>query len=277
MGLFQSHDLLVEPDVTRGFIIKERGVTNMYSIGQFAKKTGLTIRALRYYDEKGLLTPAHISQGGQRLYNDDNILTVQKIVTYKYLDFTIEEIKALLHEENSLIESLQQQRHLLEQKRQQLDKVIASVDTAIKIHEKISVIEPTIFLLVLNSILTEEQQRTYLEQYLPLSVIDKIYGVLNDDLIELNRQYIEVAYAIKLAYKEQVSDEQLFALFQQFLNIIPRPIQIEIAQAFADVQIEELDDWLFPSPFTKEEEEWVMKQMERLQVLEVAFDEETSS
>ncbi|HEY4623914.1 MAG TPA: MerR family transcriptional regulator, partial [Solibacillus sp.] len=140
----------------------------MYSIGQFAKKTGLTIRALRYYDEKGLLTPAHISQGGQRHYNDDNILTVQKIVTYKYLDFTIEEIKALLHEENSLIESLQQQRHLLEQKRQQLDKVIASVDTAIKIHEKISVIEPTIFLLVLNSILTEEQQRTYLEQYLPL-------------------------------------------------------------------------------------------------------------
>lgn len=252
-------------------------MTNMYSIGQFAKKTGLTIRALRYYDEKGLLTPAHISQGGQRLYNDDNILTVQKIVTYKYLDFTIEEIKALLHEENSLIESLQQQRHLLEQKRQQLDKVIASVDTAIKIHEKISVIEPTIFLLVLNSILTEEQQRTYFEQYLPLSVIDKIYGVLNDDLIELNRQYIEVAYAIKLANKEQASDEQLFALFQQFLNIIPRPIQIEIAQAFADVQIEELDDWLFPSPFTKEEEEWVMKQMERLQVLEVAFDEETSS
>lgn len=62
-------------------------MTNMYSIGQFAKKTGLTIRALRYYDEKGLLTPAHISQGGQRLYNDDNILTVQKIVTYKYLDF----------------------------------------------------------------------------------------------------------------------------------------------------------------------------------------------
>lgn len=277
MGLFQSHDLLVEPDVTRGFIIKERGVTNMYSIGQFAKKTGLTIRALRYYDEKGLLTPAHISQGGQRHYNDDNILTVQKIVTYKYLDFTIEEIKALLHDENPLVESLQQQRHLLEQKRQQLDKVIASVDTAIKIHEKINVIEPTIFLLVLNSILTEEQQRTYLEQYLPLSVIDKIYGVLNDDLIELNRQYIEVAYAIKLANKEQVSDEQLFALFQQFLNIIPRPIQIEIAQAFADLQIEELDDWLFPSPFTKEEEEWVMKQMERLQVLEVAFDEETSS
>lgn len=248
----------------------------MYSIGQFAKKTGLTIRALRYYDEKGLLTPAHISQGGQRLYNDDNILTVQKIVTYKYLDFTIEEIKALLNEEKPLIESLQQQRHLLEQKRQQLDKVIASVDTAIKIHEKINVTEPTIFLLVLNSLLTEEQQRKYLAQYLPLPIIERIYPSLNDDLVELNRQYIEVAYAIKLAYKEQASDEQLFALFQQLLNIIPRSIQLEIVQAFAEVQMEDFDDLLFPSPFTKEEEIWITKQMERLQILEVDFDEETS-
>lgn len=248
----------------------------MYSIGQFAKKTGLTIRALRYYDEKGLLEPAHVSEGGQRLYNDENILTVQKIVTYKYLDFTIGEIKALLNEERPLIESLQQQKHLLEIKKQQLDKVIASVDTAIQIHEKINVTEPTIFLLVLNSLLTEEQQREYLAEFLPKATIDKMYQVLDADIVELNRQYIEVAYAIKVAYREQINDEELFALFQRFLNIIPKDIQIEIAQAFANAQVDQLDDLLFPSPFTKEEEEWATTQIERLQVLEVEFDEETN-
>ncbi len=253
-----------------------KDVRNMYSIGQFAKKTGLTIRALRYYDEKGLLEPAHVSEGGQRLYNDDNILTVQKIVTYKYLDFTIGEIKALLNEERPLIESLQQQKHLLELKKQQLDKVIASVDTAIQIHEKINVTEPTIFLLVLNSLLTEEQQREYLAEFLPKATIDKMYQVLDADIVELNRQYIEVAYAIKVAYREQINDEELFALFQRFLNIIPKDIQIEIAQAFAEAKVDQLDDLLFPSPFTKEEEEWATTQIERLQVLEVEFDEETN-
>ena len=248
----------------------------MYSIGQFAKKTGLTIRALRYYDEKGLLEPAHVSEGGQRLYNDENILTVQKIVTYKYLDFTIGEIKALLNEERPLIESLQQQKHLLELKKQQLDKVIASVDTAIQIHEKINVTEPTIFLLVLNSLLTEEQQREYLAEFLPKATIDKMYQVLDADIVELNRQYIEVAYAIKVAYREQINDEELFILFQRFLNIIPKDIQIEIAQAFAEAKVDQLDDLLFPSPFTKEEEEWATTQIERLQVLEVEFDEETN-
>lgn len=248
----------------------------MYSIGQFAKKTGLTIRALRYYDEKGLLEPAHVSEGGQRLYNNENILTVQKIVTYKYLDFTIGEIKALLNEERPLIESLQQQKHLLERKQQQLEKVIASVDTAIQIHEKINVTEPTIFLLVLNSLLTEEQQRNHLVEFLPKSTIDKMYQVLDADIVELNRQYIEGAYAIKVAYKEQINDKELLTLFQRFLNIIPKDIQIEITKAFAEVNIEQLDDLLFPSPFTKEEEEWVTIKMERLQVLEVEFDEETN-
>ena len=103
-----------------------------------------------------------------------------------------------------------------------------------------------------------------------------MYQLLEADLVELNRQYIEVAYAIKVAYREQANDEELFALFQRFLNIIPKDIQIEIARAFAEVNIEQLDDLLFPSPFTKEEEEWVTTQMERLQVLEVEFDEETT-
>ena len=49
----------------------------MYSIGQFAKKTGLTVRALRFYSEKGLLEPCFISDSGHRYYNDDSIEAIQ--------------------------------------------------------------------------------------------------------------------------------------------------------------------------------------------------------
>lgn len=58
----------------------------MYSIGKFAKKTGTSIRTLRYYGEKGLLQPAYVSDAGQRYYSEENIINSQKIATFKYLN-----------------------------------------------------------------------------------------------------------------------------------------------------------------------------------------------
>ena len=239
----------------------------MYTIGQFAKKTGLTIRALRYYDEKGLLKPASLSEGGQRLYNDENIVGAQKIATYKYLDFSIEEIKALLKEEGSLLTSLQQQKLMLEQKKKQLEMVISSLDTAITIQEKLTVTEPTLLLLVMHSLLTEQEQKKYLSQYLGESIIDEIYQLLENNLVEINRQYIEISYELKQAYKMQGIDEEVKQLLESFINIIPKEIQLKVAEAFAGVELEQVDSWLFPSPFTLEEEAWLGEQIERLNIL----------
>lgn len=247
----------------------------MYSIGQFAKKTGLTIRALRYYDEKNLLKPALISEGGQRFYDDSNLITVQKIVTFKYLDFTVEEIRQLLEEDLPILASFQQQKVLLEQKRQQLDRIIASLDTAISIHEKTDVQDPTIFLLVLHTLLTEEQQKEFLRQYLPQSLIDELYSLFDSNLVELNRKYIELSYAIKEAYANNVEGAELKTLLERFFNIFPEDMRLKIETAFADVALEgiEIDNWLFPSPFTPEEEQWIMAQIEQLQVLGGTMDE----
>ena len=118
----------------------------MYSIGQFAKKTGLTVRALRFYSDKGLLEPCHISEAGHRYYNDESIVRVQKIMTLKYLDYSLEDIEVLFSKgEIGLIESLQFQRKQLEKKRKQLDNVIGYLDQAIAIGERSETIEPTLY------------------------------------------------------------------------------------------------------------------------------------
>lgn len=241
----------------------------MYSIGQFAKKTGLTIRALRYYDEKDLLKPAKLSDSGQRYYDDSNLVTVQKIVTFKYLDFTVEEIRQLLLEDLPILDSFKQQKALLERKKQQLERVIASLDTAITIHEKTVVREPTIFLLVVHSLLTEEQQKEFLLQYVPQALVDELYALFDSNMVELNRKYIETAYAIKEAYTYKLEGDALKQLIEQLFNIIPQDISGEIATAFASVELEEIeiDNWLFPSPFTVEEEQWLLEQIEQLQIL----------
>lgn len=237
----------------------------MYSIGQFAKKTGLTVRALRFYSDKGLLEPCYISEAGHRFYNDESIVRVQKIMTLKYLDYSLEQIEALfLKGETELIESLQFQRRQLEKKRKQLDNIIVNLDQAIAIGERSETIEPTIFLSVIHNLLKEDEQKEYLRSLLPEALVDKLYDYFGMNLIEMNHQYIQLTHQLKQAYIEPISDNCLQSLIEQFSMIIPQEIAMEIAEALKDSDLTQMDEWLFPSPFTKEEEDWFIEQAKRL-------------
>ena len=51
-----------------------------YTAGDFAKKAGVTIRTIRFYDSKGLLKPSSISDSGYRLYTDADFAKLQIIL-----------------------------------------------------------------------------------------------------------------------------------------------------------------------------------------------------
>ena len=66
-----------------------------YTSGQFAKKANVSIRTVRYYDKQGLLKPAGMSEGGYRLYTDSDFAKLQKILSLKYLGFSLDEIRSI--------------------------------------------------------------------------------------------------------------------------------------------------------------------------------------
>ena len=246
----------------------------MYSIGQFAKKTGVTIRTLHYYDEIGLLTPAHISDSGQRFYNDDSIRTIQTILVCKYLDYSLEEIRAvLLDKEKTLIDSLHEQKIQLEAKRKQIDQMIASLETAIDIHEKSKTVDPASLLIVIHSLLTMDEQKKFLQQYLSKELIDQLYAYFDNNFVELNRKYIEYTHQIKQAFVEPIHDEELKQLILNYLELIPRELGLQIATHMQNIDVKDIDYWLFTPLFTEEEELWLIEQMERLNLYEVYEDE----
>lgn len=80
------------------------------SIGEFAKRTGTSIRTLQYYDEIGLLKPGKNVSSGHRVYSGKDILTLQKIMSLKLLWYSqapliiksIEIIHALYKQKQSL-------------------------------------------------------------------------------------------------------------------------------------------------------------------------------
>lgn len=69
-------------------------------IGELAKKTGLTIRALHHYDEIGLLSPSYRTASGHRLYQKEDIQKLQEIMLLQLMGFSLAEIKICLEKKD---------------------------------------------------------------------------------------------------------------------------------------------------------------------------------
>jgi DNA-binding transcriptional MerR regulator len=65
-------------------------------IGELATATGLTVRALRHYDQIGLLRPKTRTEGGYRLYGEAEVQRLQQIRSLQSLGFSLEQIGAML-------------------------------------------------------------------------------------------------------------------------------------------------------------------------------------
>ena len=68
----------------------------MMQIGEVATRTELSLRSLRHWEEVGLLTPSGRSDGGFRLYTDEDVEKILVIRRMKPLGFSIEEMKAVM-------------------------------------------------------------------------------------------------------------------------------------------------------------------------------------
>ena len=90
-----------------------------YTTGDIAALCGVTVRTVQYYDTRGILTPSALSEGGRRLYSEDDRKKLRIICFLRDLGLPIDAIGQLLSEEDpgSVIFLLleQQQRALQEE------------------------------------------------------------------------------------------------------------------------------------------------------------------
>jgi MerR family transcriptional regulator, thiopeptide resistance regulator len=67
-----------------------------WRIGELARETGLTVRALHHYDQLGLLSPLSRTAGGHRCYTSGDVRRLHRIVALRSLGISLEEIRTLL-------------------------------------------------------------------------------------------------------------------------------------------------------------------------------------
>ncbi|MDP8986983.1 MAG: MerR family transcriptional regulator [Actinomycetota bacterium] len=69
----------------------------MLQIGEVAGAVGLSLRTIRHYEEVGLVPPSGRTNAGFRLYTDDDVARLRLVKHMKPLEFTLEELRELLH------------------------------------------------------------------------------------------------------------------------------------------------------------------------------------
>ena len=89
----------------------------MRTVKQVSDLTGISVRSLHYYDEIGLLKPSRVTEAGYRLYDEEDIKTLQQILFFKELDIPLKEVKKIMSSPYfDKVEALKNHKKLLDRK-----------------------------------------------------------------------------------------------------------------------------------------------------------------
>ena len=98
-----------------------------YTTGEIAKLCGVTVRTVQYYDARGILVPAQLTEGGRRLYSEDDLKRMKVICFLRDLGLPIDSISQILSEDDpgSVIALLleQQEKTLKDEMREREEKL----------------------------------------------------------------------------------------------------------------------------------------------------------
>ena len=101
------------------------------TVGTVAKKMGVSVRTLQYYDREGILSPSSQSEGGRRLYSDKDVIQLHQILSMKHLGFSLDDIKNRLIPMDTPLEvahALTEQAGLISRKIQTLSQSLEQIE-----------------------------------------------------------------------------------------------------------------------------------------------------
>ena len=99
------------------------------TVKEISNLTGISVRALHYYDEIGLFTPTQRSEAGYRLYDDEDLKILLQILFFREFDIPLKKIKDTMSKVTlNRIKALQMQSKLLIAKKEHTERLISSID-----------------------------------------------------------------------------------------------------------------------------------------------------
>jgi len=139
-----------------------------YQIHEFARLTGLTVRALQHYDHLGLLKPVR-SRAGHRTYSDQDLQALVQILALKSVGVPLRQIAALRRSGGpGLARALHMQRAVLERRKPLLEKAITAIQNVELALENGQEADPAALRSLIEAVGPQEDMPGVLDDTVPL-------------------------------------------------------------------------------------------------------------
>ncbi|MDY8109569.1 MerR family DNA-binding transcriptional regulator [Fulvimarina sp. 2208YS6-2-32] len=137
----QDEEGVVDIDFLLG--LKDNGSAEQetYRIGDLAREFGVTLRTLRFYEDRGLLSPKR--RGTTRFYDKQDRARLRLVLLAKVLGFSLTEARQLIdlyHQPDGkrkqlelALERFEEQQVILQEQRREIDDSIAAMDLTMKV------------------------------------------------------------------------------------------------------------------------------------------------
>ena len=195
----------------------------MRTVKEVSDLTGISVRALHYYDEIGLLKPTGKSEAGYRLYDDKALETLQQVLFFREFDIPLKEIKAVMA--NPALDRnhiLQMQRKMLTIKKERMERLIASIDDILKGENKMD-------FTVFSKTEIEEMFQTMVE-HMPenmRNIAIKEFGSIE----QWKKHYMEVVSSEKMQ-KGYAKVVEWYGGKDKFLSVSQNSVSKEVAESY---------------------------------------------
>ncbi|WP_077622355.1 MerR family transcriptional regulator [Sediminibacillus massiliensis] len=240
-----------------------------YSIGEFSERTGISIRTLHYYDEIGLLQPEKNQSSGHRVYVQQDLLTLQKILSLKFLGYSLEKIRELMKESSftvDLNETLGLHLKALEKESARIDASMEAIRRVMRLLEEERAIDSNLLLSLINHLHLDNKQKEWMEEHMLTDVAKELANKSEQEKTEFDDTFLMLAKRVRMLYGRPFDDPEVIEMAGQYLEATFAFLGEDLIRQLADAEVEETDikelEQMMPSPFTEEEQEWLNQAME---------------
>src|SRR5690625_2971383 len=140
----------------------------VFSIGEISERTGISIRTLRYYDEIGLLVPEKNATTGHRIYNHQDIQNLQKVLSLKFLGYSLDKITDLLQQSSftvDLNDTLSLHLQALEEEKEEIEQSMNAIKQVIYLLKEEGEVESNLLFSLISGLHTEDIQKKWMERH----------------------------------------------------------------------------------------------------------------
>ncbi|WP_342507287.1 MerR family transcriptional regulator [Sporosarcina sp. FSL K6-2383] len=254
-----------------------------YSIGEFAKLTGITERTLRHYDQIGLLKPSEYTEHGHRKYSNASIAQLQKIVVLKFLDLSLAEISEHLKQpEQNFLKTLAVQANMLEEKKEQLETVLQTIARVQSTVSESKAVDPDSLLILIHALKNKEARNQWIDEHATGSVYNKLHAYTAQ--LELDQEMTVWTSKMKRFIQEGKAphDSEVLDHVEAMISFM-KPMVEPLLDDEARKQLmnnegsfQEPNPYLFPSAFNEEEEKFMEKVVDELISSKINIDQDES-